>query len=89
LSEVPIAQRIRTAKKAMDGVVDMFANACDDLCSNDEEQMTPKVANVSQQTFEKCWHNASTAWIELKIAEVRERDEKRAVDKIEEAVNYI
>jgi len=82
------AERLIKAKKAMDSVVDMFADSCDDLCSDDEEQMTPKVANVSQQRFEQCWHDASEAWIQLKLAEVRERDERKAVNRIEEAVSY-
>lgn len=89
MSEKTTAERIRIAKKAMDSVVDMFAEATPELCSTDVEQVIPKVANVSQQRFEQCWHDASEAWIELKLAEVRERDEKRAVDRIEEAVNYI
>jgi hypothetical protein len=80
------AERIRIAKKAMDSVVDMFADATPDLCSTEDEQVIPRVANVSQQDFEKCWHSASEAWIELKLAEVRERDEKRAVNRIEQAV---
>ena len=82
------AERIRIAKKAMDSIVDMFANACDDLCSDDEEQMTPKVANVSQRRFEQCCHDASEAWIELKLAEVRKQREIVDLTKIEGAVSY-
>ena len=82
------AERLIKAKKAMDSVVDMFADSCDDLCSDDEEQMTPKVANVSQQRFEQCWHDASDAWLELKLAITKKQREARAVTEIEQAVSY-
>ena len=66
----------------------MFAEATDDLCSDDPEQCTPKVANVSQQEFEKCWHDASDAWLELKLAITKKQREARAVKEIEQAVSY-
>jgi len=83
------ATRIEIAKRRLDSIISMFADATDDLCSDDPEQCTPKVANVSQQRFERCWHDASDAWLELKLAIVRKQREARAVTEIEEAVKYI
>tara|TARA_Y100001963_G_C6772961_1_gene445859 strand:- start:1363 stop:1665 length:303 start_codon:yes stop_codon:yes gene_type:complete len=82
------ATRIEIAKQRLDSVITMFAEATDDLCSDDPEQCTPKVANVSQQEFEKCWHDASDAWLELKLAITKKQREARAVKEIEQAVSY-
>ena len=81
------ATRIEVAKQRLDSIISMFADSCDDICSDDPEQYTPKVANVSQQTFEKCWHDASDAWLELKLAITRKQREARAVLDIEKPVS--